>query len=280
MISRGVNMRIGKFKFISMLTICLFVTLLCSCSKSNNNLSVKSNQEKVTKNTIPKDQEQTRIVTKNKINDRVMVLEYHCVSDNIFGLKGLFVSPQNFESQMQFLKDNGYTVITFDQLDNFEYISKPVIITFDDGYENNYKEAYPILKKYGYKATIFMCANFIDKSSMLKSSQIKEMSDLINFQSHTLSHPDLTSLNSNQIHNELAKSKEVLEELTNSKVNVFAYPMGSKNQTVVEITKKYYKYAVNNMGGVYFGNNDYEIERVYISRSTDMKTFEQKISYK
>ena len=64
---------------------------------------------------------------------------------------------------MNYLKNDGFTVISFEQIDQIAGIKKPVIITFDDGYENNYTYAYPILKKYNFTATIFVCTDFIDK---------------------------------------------------------------------------------------------------------------------
>lgn len=207
------------------------------------------------------------------------ILYYHAIDDAIEGIEELFVSPSEFEKQMSFLKQNNYTVITFDDLGNLKNIKKPVIITFDDGYEDNYTYAYPILKKYNFKATIFLVTNFIDNSSILKQSQIKEIAGLINFQSHTLSHADLNKLKDEEIEKELSESKSIIENMTGTKVNTLAYPTGYYDQRVIDIAKKYYKYAVVNGGGLYTeGDNNYELKRVYIPRNLDIKGFEQKIT--
>ncbi len=209
---------------------------------------------------------------------QVPILYYHAVNDNINGMEELFVSPSEFDKQMELLKNNNYTVITFDDLDNLSGIEKPVIITFDDGYEDNYTYAYPILKKYGFKATIFIVTDFIGNPSILNEAQIKEMSDLVNFQSHSLSHPDLTSLGSETLKKELSESRTKIEAITGAKANVFAYPTGYYNGRVLEITRENYDYAVVNGGGLHkVGDSPYEIKRVYVPRWLDIKGFEKKI---
>lgn len=208
----------------------------------------------------------------------IPILYYHAVNNNTEGIEELFVKPAEFEKQMDFLTKNGYTVISFEQIDDAKNIENPVIITFDDGYEDNYINVYPVLKKYGYKATIFICTDFIDKPSILKKSQMKEMLDLISFQSHTMTHPYLTRIPADEAEKEIAESKRILEEITGKKVEGFAYPIGDYNQKILELTKKHYKYAVLNAGGIYReGDSKYEIKRVYVPRNLDIKGFENKI---
>lgn len=206
------------------------------------------------------------------------ILYYHAVNDKIEGIEELFVSPAEFEKQMAFLKKNNYTVITFDRIKDIQSIENPVIITFDDGYEDNYTYAYPVLKKYGFQATIFMSSGFIDKSLYLSTAQIKEMSGLINFQGHSIMHPYLTKLTNDEVHKELKESKALIEKITGKSIDVFSYPMGDYDKRIIDITKKYYKYAVINGRGLYAeGDGDYEIKRVYIPRSLDIEGFSKKI---
>lgn len=209
---------------------------------------------------------------------KVPILYYHRVNDVVEGLEELHVKPAEFEKQMKYLKDNGYTVITFDELDKTENIQKPIIITFDDGYEDNYTYAYPILKKYGFKATVFLVYDFIDHPSILTKAQILEMRDLVNFQDHTLTHPELTKLSPEEAEKEIYDSKVKLEAITGVPINVFAYPAGHYNSTILNIVGKYYKFGVQNGGGIYTtGENLLEIKRVYIPRNLDIKGFENKI---
>ena len=208
----------------------------------------------------------------------IPILYYHAVNDHIEGIEELFVSPIELEKQMAFLKRNDYTVITFDQIKDIRNIENPIIITFDDGYEDNYSYAYPVLKKYGFQATIFLCSEFIDKSFYLSTAQIKEMATLINFQGHSISHPYLTRLANEEVDKELGESKKIIESITAKGVNVFAYPIGDYDQRIMDITKKYYKYAVLNGGGIYTeGDGDYEIKRVYIPRNLDIEGFSRKV---
>lgn len=208
----------------------------------------------------------------------VPILSYHAVNDNIWGVEELYVSPIEFEKQMKYLKDNNYTAISFDQLENSSNYKKPVIITFDDGYEDNYTYAYPVLKKYDLKATIFLACKVIGKPHFLKIEQIIQMQDLISFQSHTLSHRVLTKLTPEEIENEMSESKRILEGLFGNEVNVLAYPEGKISSNISQIAKKYYKYAVLSYGGYYNKNSDpHEIKRIFVSRWMDIAKFEKKL---
>ena len=117
---------------------------------------------------------------------RVPILMYHAVSDDCWGIRELFVSPQSMEEQLQFLTENGYTTIWFEDLPNIAQYKKPIILTFDDGYDDNYTELFPLLKKYNAKATIFVIADRMDMEHKMTVEQAKEMSDsgLVSIQSH------------------------------------------------------------------------------------------------
>lgn len=208
----------------------------------------------------------------------IPILYYHAVNDTIEGMEELYVSPGEFEKQMSFLKERNYTVITFDELHTADAVENPIIITFDDGYVDNYTHAYPILKKYGFKATIFICSDVIGKPAFLKEDQISEMQDLINFQSHSITHPYLTELPDEKLEEELGESKKALETITGKEVKVLAYPYGHYDRRVINVAKKYYQYAVVSGGGLYYkGDGNYEISRVYVPRYLDLKGFEAKI---
>ncbi|MCL1900064.1 MAG: polysaccharide deacetylase family protein, partial [Promicromonosporaceae bacterium] len=84
----------------------------------------------------------------------------------------LYVSSEKFERDMIYLKDNGYNTIFPEEM--FGADEKSVVITFDDGYEDNYKNAFPILKDHGIKATIFLISNKIGEENMLNKEQIRE----------------------------------------------------------------------------------------------------------
>ena len=231
---------------------------------------------------IPVNQQPGLSMMKNLLKNKgslkdIPILTYHCIDDTIFGVREMFVSPGAFDEQMKYIKEQGYTPITFEDLDKIDSIDKPIMITLDDGYEDNYLYAYPILKKYHFKATIFLIVNAINKPKYLKMEEISQMKDLIDFQSHTLSHPHLADLDEGKILFELAQSKRGLESLLKKKVSVIAYPYGSYNQKVIEIAKRYYRFGVTtHFGKFYVGAEDnYQIKRMSVLDHTQFSSFEQ-----
>lgn len=123
----------------------------------------------------------------------VPVLMYHAVSDNMWGINELFVSPSEMEKQLAYLVENGYDPIWFQDLEHVEDYDKPVILTFDDGYDDNYTELFPLLRKYEVKATVFVIGNAMGTSHKMTEEQVKELSDsgLVSIQSHGYTHHDM-----------------------------------------------------------------------------------------
>ena len=94
---------------------------------------------------------------------RVPVLMYHAVGDDCWGEESLFVKPEELEKQLQYLSENGYETIFFEDLSHIEQYEKPVLLTFDDGYDDNAETLLPLLRKHGMKATIFLIAGDVGK---------------------------------------------------------------------------------------------------------------------
>jgi peptidoglycan/xylan/chitin deacetylase (PgdA/CDA1 family) len=200
----------------------------------------------------------------------IPILMYHAIAEEpTTEMTELFVRPSEMEKQIKYLVDNGFQTITFEDLDNIGAFPKPVMITFDDGYECNYNILFPLLKKYNVKATIFAVAGSVWSKGRLSESQIKEMSDsgLVSIQSHTVSHPDLTSLEADKLDYELSESKERIEKLTGKPVIALAYPSGDNDAEVRAAAAKYYDYAVLDRGGTFLcGGDTMAMERIYIWR--------------
>ncbi len=207
----------------------------------------------------------------------VPVLMYHAVSDDLWGIAGLFVSPANMEKQLQYLADKGYTPIWFEDLAHIETIEKPVILTFDDGYDDNYTNLFPLLKKYNMKATIFMITGSIGANHYLTADQIKEMdqSGLVSFQSHTVSHPDLGKCTAEELDAEMQNSKATLARLTGKEPFVLCYPMGKWSDLSLEKTAEHYEFGLFMSGSTFVtGKTDpVRIYRKYVSRSTSVEEF-------
>jgi peptidoglycan/xylan/chitin deacetylase (PgdA/CDA1 family) len=210
---------------------------------------------------------------------KIPILYYHAIADETFGIEQMFVRIQEFDDQMRYMKDNGYQCVTFDDLDHLRDFKKPFMITFDDGYEDNYTNMYPILKKYGFKATVFLVPLYVDKNRYLKTSEILEMRELVNFQSHTLTHDYLTTLSYEEIERQLRDSKSQIEALTGQIVTAIAYPVGDYDDRVLEIAARYYRYGLLMGGGLYYhtGEDLLRMNRVYIPRGLDIADFKFKI---
>ena len=175
-------------------------------------------------------------------------LMYHKIGDPTPGSKlaKLWVTPDDFRRQLVYLRDHGYTSIDFrDWRDAEKGIKplpdKPVLITFDDGYMNNYELAYPILREFKMKGCIFLVYETMEKHNgwhdpasepwlkMLTWAQIKEMQDsgVIEFGSHTMRHRNLDSISPEDVKWELEESKKRLEDKLGREMVGFAYPYGA-----------------------------------------------------
>ncbi len=172
----------------------------------------------------------------------VPILNYHQINDT--AQNALTVNTEQFETQMKYLAEQGYHSITpTEMLDAWEngaeLPEKPVIITFDDGYVDNYSNAFPILQKYNLKATIFLISDYVNLyPNYLTWAQAAEMqkSGLIHFGSHTMSHSVLTDLSQTELRQQLVGSKQAIEWHLKQPVAFIAYPCGAYNQQVIERT--------------------------------------------
>ena len=173
----------------------------------------------------------------------IPVLNYHQVEPK--DGNPLTLWPEQFEAQMEYLAAEGYTTITIDEmmdaLENGTSLpEKSVIITFDDGYADNYEYAYPILKKYGFKATIFLIYDLTNTyPNYLTWDQVAEMkaSGLIHFESHTMTHANLAELTSvDELRHEIADSHDLLSEKLGYDMHYIAYPGGRVNEEIERIT--------------------------------------------
>jgi peptidoglycan/xylan/chitin deacetylase (PgdA/CDA1 family) len=207
----------------------------------------------------------------------VPILMYHSIDHNDKATK-LSVSPESFARQMEFLHKNNYNVISLEKAVSYiekkeRPAQKTIAITFDDGFENNYKDAYPVLKKYNIPATIFVIINRVGTAGFVNWDEIKEMSDsgVITIGSHAKSHFWLLGSDPNFLNDEVVNSKKILEEKLGKKVNLFCYPMGAfdaRSKKAVEDAG--YACAVStNPGGNVPAEDVYAIKRIKVSRTSD-----------
>ena len=180
------------------------------------------------------------------MNYNLPILAYHKVEfQKELGVTS--ISPRKFEKQVSFLKQAGYTSILPQSLFEQTNAVKPILITFDDGYEGAYKYVYPLLKGCGFTATVFLTTGYVGNYNRwdaspgprfmhLNWSQIRKMSDDgICFGSHGVNHVFLTRRSTETIRYELKTSKKMLEDRTGKPVQFFSYPYGDYNNKIIEL---------------------------------------------
>ncbi|MGB9878232.1 MAG: polysaccharide deacetylase family protein, partial [bacterium] len=193
------------------------------------------------------------------------VLVYHHIYPGLRNLPFLNVSPGDFEKQIKFLLTRNYKIISLSEMiEYFKEKGKPpsraVVITFDDGFKNNYLYAYPILRKYNLPATIFLTTGFIKGGTKCVSfsptwkkifqefpqsalplswDEVRVMGkNGIDFGAHTISHPHLLKLSYDEAREEIIQSKKEIEEKIGKEVKYFSYPYGEYNERIIEFVKE------------------------------------------
>ena len=215
-------------------------------------------------------------LTKPAENVNVPVLMYHAVSDDKWGYWDLFVSPQTIEEELQYLQENGYETIWFEDLSHVEDYEKPVILTFDDGYDDNYTELFPLLQKYSAKATIFVIPKAIGTAHKMTAEQIYELSQsgLVSIQSHTYSHGNLSTMDEETLIFEMEASRNYLAALTGQVPYAVCYPEGTRSELSIEVAGRYYDYGLLMNGQLYNTSDDpLRVKRYYIPRGYDLGSF-------
>lgn len=158
--------------------------------------------------------------------------------------RDLTVSPEDFEEQVRYLHQNGFSLLSvYDVqealLNRSPLPERAVAITMDDGYRDNFENAYPILKRYGASATIFLVKNTVGSYKHLTWPQILAMRpNGVRYGSHSVSHPDLPKLDDRRLAYELEESKAFLEKGLGEAVTALAYPAGRFDDRVVEAVRR------------------------------------------
>jgi peptidoglycan/xylan/chitin deacetylase (PgdA/CDA1 family)/SAM-dependent methyltransferase len=182
--------------------------------------------------------------------DRLPILMYHRVaSDGAEALAQYRVSPAQFEEQLQYLKDTAHYAVSIEEwhvaMRRHEPLpGRAVLLTFDDGYLDFATQAWPLLEKYGFSATVFLVAGevggtnrwdrrFGEEVPLLGWEEIRRLADLgVEFGSHSTSHPDLTRIPPAEVVQEAIRSRAILQEGLGRPVRSFAYPHGGEDQVV------------------------------------------------
>ncbi len=213
---------------------------------------------------------------------RVPILMYHHISDNSRWpnddrKKRLTVQPDRLAEQLDYLQRAGYTTITLDDLaaalrTGAPLPNKPVILTFDDGYQDFYTNAYPLLQRYGAKATIYIISGWVGRPDIMTWDELRTLaaSPLITIGAHTRTHPQLAKHSAERSWEELAGSKADLEARLHITVQHLAYPSGNYNKTTIKqsqqigfVTATTVHYGVQERADKLF-----ELPRVFVNGGT------------
>ncbi len=230
--------------------------------------------------------------------NKAIILMYHNIDvpPKNARIPNLYVKPGMFRFQMAYLKAAGFKVLCIKDLIAAVDAGPPsqnmAAITFDDGYQDFFHNAYPVLKHYGYPSTVFIVSGLAGKENTWDSrkenfakplmdwSRIIEISrNGVEIGSHTKTHPELTQIRPEEQYAEIAESKKELEERLNRTVDTFCYPGGDHNDQVKEMLKQAgYRYAVSTRRGhVEAGFDPYALRRIPIKLITNPFSFLYKI---
>ena len=224
----------------------------------------------------------------NHWNPGARVLMYHRVTD-LGEFDQLTVTPSRFEDQLRELKSK-HRVVTLSEALSSE--DSTVVITFDDGYLDNFQEAVPLLQKFGLPAIIYLTSDFVDQKAShpryktndrlhMDWSEVRELQaeGLISFGSHTCTHPMLSELSDADSRAEIIDSKHRLEDKLGAQLKSFAYPNGNYGQREVELVEQAgYLHAVTVKPGVNRGGVDnFQLRRTEVTDRDSEEEFAAKL---
>src|SRR4051812_19140462 len=214
----------------------------------------------------------------------VPILEYHAIQPPVSGsaYPQLFVPQADFVEQMKWLDEHGYEAVTLDQVEDAWYEGgelppKPVVLTFDDGYLSQYVAAFPALQHFHWPGVL----NLVAKGSDLPDEDVQKMLDANpawELASHTVHHLDLTTLDSSQLHEEVADSRRILQDRFGVTVNNFCYPAGKYDSTVIAAVKTAgYRGATSEVPGLATSAHPYVLSRIEITMDDGLNGFVSKL---
>lgn len=222
---------------------------------------------------------------KYSVPEGVSVLMYHMIGND--KNNAAIMTAENLRWQMKYLKDNGYHPITMQELSDYvkkgaPLPEKPVCITFDDGYEDNYTIVYPLMKEYGFPWTLFVITGSVGNPNRITWDQLKEMADsqAVTIANHTVTHPKLHNLPPEEAKKEIAGAQAALKEHLGIDNHWIAYPYGDYDETVDAIAKEAgIDLAVTtDSGRVHVGSYPYELKRVWIGNEVTPAKYAERLT--
>jgi peptidoglycan/xylan/chitin deacetylase (PgdA/CDA1 family) len=207
------------------------------------------------------------------------ILTYHSLDDSASVIS---ISAERFERHIRHLANRGYQCLRVSEIVPLLDAGSPlprkaVAITFDDGYLNNLESAVPILRRYGFSATVFVATGHIGATNCWPNQhrsiprlRMMNAGDLVEFRAagmdvgaHTVSHPRLPTLEPRTCRNEIVDSKHHLEDILQERVPLFSYPYGQYDSESLDVVAEHFDGAISNrLGRVSARSNRYALERL------------------
>lgn len=232
------------------------------------------------------------------MNGSIPILMYHqIVTDEPEDIHAVRIEA--FESQLAWLREHGYESVTVEDEFTGGAPTQPgsslhrIAITFDDGYRDTHTNAFPILNKYGHRATIFLVAKRIgivndwDQTPGLRGAPLLDWPHInemiaqgINFGAHTCTHPDLTAIPARQREEEIRDSRRIIEDRLQTPIRTFSYPYSRYDASIVKMVSDngFYSactYAPGYIGGA--GNRLLLLQRTGILATDTLNDFARKV---
>lgn len=281
--------------FLLMMTM-LFTACYKSKDKDENNVNTaikngtaeKNKEEDLeNKDSLDNEEEEEQFIEEEAVEEkevieyitmapeevRIPILMYHSISDANPD-NSLLVPPAMFKEQMDWLNNNGFTTMTLDEaLDSLttgKVPKKPVVVTFDDGYVDNYTAAFPVLKENNMKGVFFVITDYMGETAgnSMSIDMLKEMKAAgMEIENHTANHLELNALSREDAYNSIKNGQNFLRDVLGVESKYLCYPAGRYNEVTIEIEKELgVKAAVTTQGGI-SSNSDglHELKRVRMS---------------
>ncbi len=274
-----------KFFMLIFLLISLLVVLVFfqSAKAKKENVLVQKSEQDVenvqNSQTVPPPVADDATKSKGIIPSTIPIFMYHYIraysnSADPIG-ENLSVSPQKFEEQLARLKANGYETVAPNFFKNPKVLEpKPIILTFDDGYQDAYDSAFGLLQKYQMTGVFYLIVAKIGTPGYLTWEEILKMqASGMTFGSHTLTHPDLRNLTPANLEKEIKESREILIQKLGQEITDFCYPSGKYTDAVLaEVKKDGYTTAMTTNSGISsLKDNPFSLKRLRITEKTSLQ---------
>lgn len=272
---------------ISFMLLMIFGIASCGKNEANNQVIVTTNNEKqqsdsnnenVEQDNPEEHKEEVSEIDEKEVEYinvapeevRIPILMYHSISDDDPN-NNLLVPPSMFEEQMAWLEANEFTAMNLDEaleaMETGKVPKRPVVITFDDGYSDNYTSAFPSLKNHGLKATFFVITDGVDNGYYMSTDMLKEMQTAgMSIENHTANHLELDKLSREDAYDSIKRAQDFLRNNIGADANYLCYPVGKYNDETIEIGKELgIKAATTTLGGISsISDGLYQLKRVRI----------------